>query len=316
MVNQISLFQSDKIAEFWDSIPGMKSVTILAKRNDVEVGRLYGALFNDGGVKGYLSRRVIIWGGPYIHVHDDENGIFEELLLELLQQLKGKAIYIEFRNSFDCQKYKPVFEKLGFEFAEHLNYLVPLDDEKTVLKRMSESKVRQIKKTVKAGVEVIDSPSASEIEEYYALLSKLYEEKVKTPLPPIVYFTSFAGYGLGGFLLLRYEGRIIGGIMIGVDGERVYEMYICGEDGKYTNIYPSVLATWAAIKYGIDKGLKYFDFLGAGRPDQSYGVREFKAKFGGELVNYGRYKLVLHKPLYMLGTFGVQLLKKVSWIRL
>ena len=34
------------------------------------------------------------------------------------------------------------------------------------------------------------------------------------------------------------------------------------------------------------------DFGGAGKPDEPYGVRTFKAKYGGELVNYGRYVCV------------------------
>jgi serine/alanine adding enzyme len=39
-----------------------------------------------------------------------------------------------------------------------------------------------------------------------------------------------------------------------------------------------------------------FDFGGAGRPDEPYGPREFKSKFGGELVDYGRDVLV-HGPV-------------------
>ena len=41
--------------------------------------------------------------------------------------------------------------------------------------------------------------------------------------------------------------------------------------------------------------------MGAGRPDEKYGVRDFKAEFGGEMVEYGRY-VYAHCPLvYRLG---------------
>jgi serine/alanine adding enzyme len=30
------------------------------------------------------------------------------------------------------------------------------------------------------------------------------------------------------------------------------------------------------------------DFGGAGRPNEPYGVRDFKAKYGGRLVDFGR----------------------------
>ena len=51
--------------------------------------------------------------------------------------------------------------------------------------------------------------------------------------------------------------------------------------------------------------------MGAGAPgDGGYGVREFKAKFGGELVEYGRFKYICNKPLYAIGKLGVKLMKR------
>jgi lipid II:glycine glycyltransferase (peptidoglycan interpeptide bridge formation enzyme) len=49
------------------------------------------------------------------------------------------------------------------------------------------------------------------------------------------------------------------------------------------------------LRWGRTHGFEVFDFGGAGRPDEPYGPREFKAKFGGELVDYGRDVLV-HAP--------------------
>ena len=45
--------------------------------------------------------------------------------------------------------------------------------------------------------------------------------------------------------------------------------------------------------------MKYYDFGGAGWPDEEYGPRDFKAKFGGDLVCYGRYRRIYAK--YTLG---------------
>ena len=51
--------------------------------------------------------------------------------------------------------------------------------------------------------------------------------------------------------------------------------------------------------------------MGAGAPgDGGYGVRDFKAKFGGELVEYGRFKYVCNPVLYAIGKLGVAILKK------
>ena len=69
----------------------------------------------------------------------------------------------------------------------------------------------------------------------------------------------------------------------------VYEWYVAGLDRDFKKAYPSVMATWAGIKYANDHGYTSFDFMGAGIPSQSYGVREFKSKFGGQLLNFGRF---------------------------
>ena len=63
-----------------------------------------------------------------------------------------------------------------------------------------------------------------------------------------------------------------------------------------------------------DQKFEYFDFMGAGSPDSDYGVREFKSKFGGECVEYGRY-IKINKPvLYHAGRIGLKVLGKLNKI--
>ena len=52
--------------------------------------------------------------------------------------------------------------------------------------------------------------------------------------------------------------------------------------------------------------------MGAGEPDKPYGVREFKARFGGKEVEYGRFLFIAHPWLYWFGNVGVKLLKKLK----
>ena len=134
------------------------------------------------------------------------------------------------------------------------------------------------------------------MKEFYVILKNLYQAKIKKPLPEWHFFKSFyENEEIGKFFLVQLEGKIIGGIMSPIFNGVIYEWYIAGRDREFNNVYPSVLATWAAIKYATDNNLKYFDFMGAGKPDDNYGVREFKSKFGGELVNFGRHSHV-HSP--------------------
>jgi len=65
-------------------------------------------------------------------------------------------------------------------------------------------------------------------------------------------------------------------------------------------------------RYAVQNGYQHFDMMGAGKPNDGYGVRDFKAKFGGQLVEYGRFLYVLNPLLYNIGKLGVKLLKKVG----
>jgi lipid II:glycine glycyltransferase (peptidoglycan interpeptide bridge formation enzyme) len=116
--------------------------------------------------------------------------------------------------------------------------------------------------------------------------------------------------GGGKFLLVKYEGKIIGGMMCPVFADKaIYEWYVCGLDEKYKEQYPSVMATYAAIESAKQKGIPMFDFMGAGVPDKPYGVRDFKMEFGGAVVKHGRYLCVRKSLLYKIGKWGVKILK-------
>jgi lipid II:glycine glycyltransferase (peptidoglycan interpeptide bridge formation enzyme) len=58
---------------------------------------------------------------------------------------------------------------------------------------------------------------------------------------------------------------------------------------------------WQVLRQGIREGCNTFDFGGAGKPDEPYGPREFKRRFGGQAVNPGRFEKV-YRPLTFRAT--------------
>ena len=185
---------------------------------------------------------------------------------------------------------------------------------------MSESRRRQLNKALKSGAEIIEPGSIEQVKEFYDILYKLYRYKVRKPLADWSFFENFYKQtiprpGIGIIRLIRYQDRIIGGILAPVFGQKcIYEWYVCGLDKEYKEQYPSVLATWAALDYAINNNIETFDFMGVGKPDVPYGVRDFKARFGGELVNYGRLTRINNRFLYNIAELGynvLALLKKI-----
>jgi hypothetical protein len=54
------------------------------------------------GVMGYLSSRVLVFSGPLIkHNIVNKHEVLKALLKELVQKLKNKSVFIQFRNFFE-----------------------------------------------------------------------------------------------------------------------------------------------------------------------------------------------------------------------
>lgn len=312
-----NFFQSADFFEFIEDVPGYRPFLLVATNDKGDIaGSLLGVFQTNGtGVKSWLSRRLIVWGGPLVAPASPAQvqSVTRGLLTDLKKHASSRSIYVEFRNFFDTAEVQKTFEQSGFEYKPHLNYLVKTDEEAAVKKRMSSSRVRQIKSSLKMGASIAEARSEDDVVAFYKILHKLYQEKVKKPLSSLDLFLKFWRSGAGKFFIVLFEDRVIGGIMCPVfDKKVIYEWYICGEDGLAQGLHPSVLATWAPIEYGYRHGFEHFDFLGAGKPDQDYGVREFKARFGGDEVNFGRYEMVVNKPLYEVGKLGLKVYQSIK----
>jgi lipid II:glycine glycyltransferase (peptidoglycan interpeptide bridge formation enzyme) len=211
--------------------------------------------------------------------------------------------------------YRGIYEKYGLVFYDHLNFIINSSDAEAVQRRMSRSKVAQVKKSLAAGVEISVATEKSEIEQFYQLVVNLYKNKVKKPFPKFDFFGNFFDQRekLGLYVIVKYEGKVIAGMMCPVYENRIiYDWYVSGEDRTYKNIYPSVVVTWGAIDYAVKNKIPCYDFLGAGKPKQEYGVREFKAQFGGDLINNGRYAKVYSKRKYDLSQW---VLKRLGYFK-
>ena len=261
-------------------------------------------------LKQFFTRRAIIIGGPLIGEHATESDV-EQLLRVTASELKSQAIYIETRNFHDYSRWKSVFEANGFTYQAHLNFHVDTSSVEVVDKNLGKSRKRDIRTTIRDGVTPVLEPTIEQVREYYAILKDLYTTKVKTPLFGWHFFEQLYYSPGGRFILTEYQGKIIGGtVCVVLPNKAVYEWFVCGVDGVYEHIFPSSYATYLGIRYAAENGCQIFDMMGAGKPEEAYGVRDFKARFGGEQVEHGRYLCVRKPLLYWIGKLGVKLLQK------
>ena len=256
----------------------------------------------------FFTRRAIVNGGICL-TDNAANEEAEMLFAALRKYANTKAIYLETRNFNDYSRWKEVFETAGFTYKPHLNFHVAT---KGFEARLSDNRKRQIKKveSLKLNVESCFAQSAQDIQEWYEVLAELYRTKVKTPLFPIEFFLTAYRQKIAQFLLVKHAGRVIGGSMVVQDEKCVYEWFECGLNAEYKDQYPSVFATYFGIDFARRQGCARYDMMGAGEPNVPYGVRDFKAEFGGQMVEHGRFLLVCRPWLYRIGVLGVRVLKR------
>lgn len=312
--NTSTWFQSAEAYNFYASLPDLfEPFVYVVENGSVLKGVIVGYITQEkNAVKQFLTRRAIIIGGPAL-ANDITDKELTFLLNTVKSELERKAIYIETRNFNDYSKWRTVFEKCGFEYEPHLNFHVDCTDWQAAEANIGKHRKKYIRLSLRDGASIVENPTIDQVKEYYTVLEELYRTKVKMPLLSFEFFEKLYESSSCKFLLIKYDGHIVGGsTCVTLKGRGVYEWYACGKDGVYKNIHPSSLTKYAGMKYSSENGFKIFDMMGAGKPDEEYGVRDFKAEFGGKLVEHGRFCYVCNQFLYQIGKYCVKMLKKLK----
>ena len=254
-------------------------------------GILAGVVQNENFLLKHFTSRAVIWGGP-LCLSDDQvtiNHLFEELN----SKLKSKCLYVQFRNLFDILKFNNVFSSFGFKFEPHLNYLLDLTkNEDEIWSGMNKKRRNSIKKSLNSSLSIKEISNINDVELSYTVLSSVYK-KAKIPLADFSLFSS-------AFKILKkknmlcsfnviYDNKCIGTLWTLTYKGRVYDWY-SGSLSNYLDKYPNDFLIWHSIQKSLQENHSIFDFGGAGKPNISYGVRDFKRKFGGQEVQFGRFE--------------------------
>ena len=306
-----SPFQTLKFHTFFNSIEGFSADVIAIEEDDEYKALVVVTIQKEKGIKGVFSKRGIIYGGPLLIETKAE--YLNQFFSGIQNYYKKKLIYIETRNYFDYSIYKDRFLESNFKYTPWLNFHLDSSDFVAMKKTMSSSRLRQVKKAIKNGATWKEAESLEDVKSFYQILSNLYTSKIKKPLFDIAFFIKLYEDNLAKYLLVYHEGKVIGGIVcLILPDKAIYEFYVCGLDYENRNQYPSVMATWGAMEYATQHSIPLFDFMGAGSPDEAYGVREFKSRFGGQQVEHGRFINILNPFLYKLGLIGLNILSKMK----
>lgn len=261
---------------------------------------------------GKFTARAIVWGGPLIKPIKNRGAIIDFLLKALDEILRGEVIYVQFRNLCEFSQDKASFLNNNYIYEDHLDYYINLTfSEEELLSKMSDSRRKNIKRALGSDLQTIEMDDPAGIEIFYDLLRSTYR-RIKMPYPSLEFFNNAFRFlwnkGMLILFLISQKEKNITGRAVLVYRNTIYDWY-AGSTREAFASYANDLIIWRIIVWGKKEGCKLFDFGGAGSPDIYYGPGEYKRRFGGEQLNYGRFTKVYKKTLYFIIKQYASLLK-------
>lgn len=289
--------------EIWAAVNGEK---VLALLSPVRISVFDGFL-------GSISTRSVVYGSV-LHNPDKEGmEALTFLLKTYINQVEKKPIFTELRNLSNLEPIQPILRSQGFEYEAHLNYLIDLKKSTDDIFLSIGSRTRKkLRRGLNKGEVIVEE--INKIEQLpicYELLKQTYKA-AKVPLADYSLFESAFDLlypkGMIKFSLAKVNNRPAA-ISIELLFKKVMYGWYGGMDRGFKSYFPNEILTWHILKWGAENGFELYDFGGAGKPNEEYGVRDYKAKFGGTLVCYGRNTYVHSQNLFSISKIGYRLLR-------
>ena len=302
-----NIFQTSHISKVYEKTNKYESIRLVAKDEDSGniLALVQGSVICEmKGLLSSFSSRSVIQGAPLCVDSVLGRKAVQELIVHYNSLIKNKIVYTQIRNMWDTGDYRDMLVDLGYEYEEHLDFLIDLNrDEKEIWSDIQKSRRKGINRAERDGIVVRSIENKNELDLCYDLVLETYN-RFKIPIADIslfkavyddLYDTGFTDF----FIAYKNEEAVGARITLNYK-DMVYDWYAGSRQGVD---YVDEALVWHILKTNAGK-YKVFDFGGAGHPDKPYGVREFKRRFGGEMVNYGRYEKVhsaLRKKIALLG---------------
>jgi len=268
------------------------------------------------GLPKSFTARSVVYGGALSWTEIQGQMAMKQLILNYQAQTNHRVLFTEIRNLVEDRFTQSIFQETGFKFEDHNDYIVnlamPVEQVWAKIHKSARKEIRQAQRKNPVSIRAIDDRRL--LPRWYKLIQGSFSWN-HVPLADISLFESAFDVlypkGMIQFLIgTAPDGQDIAASVALLYKKTIYGWYR-GFDRRYGFCLPNDQMVWYVLQWGAENGYESFDFGGAGRPNEHYGPRNFKAKFGGRLVNYGRNSYT-HSPYRLkLSAFVYQLYRKV-----
>ena len=314
---QGNIFQTPEMAEVYKRTKNYEpiSLAVLDTKNDEILAVLQAVVIKE--ISRFLSTfsaRSLIQGGPLFI--ENEKGIEAlKVLMEHYDKIaQKKALYTQIRTMWDMSNISSFFNSIGYEYEEHLNFLIDLNrPEEEIWRDIHKSRRKGINRAFNRGVVIEEVRDEKFIPIFYGIVKQTYKN-AKIPLADISLMESafelLVPKNMATFYMAKYRDIYVGARAVLCYRGLIYDWY-AGALSDYLSLYVNEALVWYILKEGADSEYHTFNFGGAGSPYKEYGVREFKRRFGGKLVNFGRYTKVYSPVKMKIAEEGFSIYRKL-----
>ena len=310
-----NIFQTTDMAEVYRQTKNYDSISLAAI--DSDGGNILAVvqavvIREMGGLLSSLSARSVIQGGPLFVEGKEGLDAVVKLMEHYDDVVRKKVVYTQIRNMWDTHEIGDKLDLLGYNYEEHLNFMIDLDrPSEEIWSSIHKSRRKGINRAEKSGIFIRKMEYPAELGECYNLIEETYKN-VNMPLADITLFNAvydiLSPIDVADFYIAIQDGKPVGTRMTLKYNGEVHDWYAGSlKDASYVD----EALVWHILKESAGKQ-QFFDFGGAGHPQKPYGVREFKRRFGGDEVNFGRYGKVHSKSKKMIAEAGFNVYKRLK----
>jgi serine/alanine adding enzyme len=291
-----SIFHTPEMVRVFEGTPGHRPLALAAVDS---VGDILALLVSVRvrtlrWLPGRVAARMLMYAEPLCLESDRGMEALRALVEEHDRRMRGAALFAEVRPLTGAAFEKEPLTSSGYVQEPYLNYLIDTSTPpEAMLARMNSHGRRDVRRGLRQNLPVEDITTREDMLCLYSLLEETYAH-ARVPLAPCeLFLRAFDILGPLGRIkafLVRHQGAPLAGNVVLCFKDSVFFWFAGLHRG--TNLMAMEVATFAALEWAHRNGYRTFDLGGAGRPDKPYGVRDFKAKLGGELVQFGRYRKV------------------------
>ena len=279
------VFQRSKgfLPELWAAVDGDRVLGLMAP---VQISLFQGPLKR-------VTTRSVVYGGILAEPGSEGCAALDLLLRTYQCQSDRRPVFTEVRNLSPLSA--EMLRILGdnrFDYEGHLNYHIDLSGgPEEIFSRIGKRTRKNIHHALNQGKVVIEEVSdPNGLRDGYALLEQTFKF-ARVPLADFSLFQSaFDVLSKKKMILvtLASANLVPGAVSVELLYKNVAYGWYGGMDRRGGSNAINELLIWKVLLRCRELGCTVYDFGGAGKPDVPYGVRNFKAKFGGDLLSLGR----------------------------